>query len=123
MAPSDVPCNYHQQLVLSVERVIRSNNQVSLSVSQIKKTIDCMDLKVTKMNNALVGTIEEQGLIGKFFSADKEQRAAIDDLVEWRTGINNLTKAILLKIIGGFTASIVISAVVAVAIVKYMWGL
>jgi hypothetical protein len=101
-------CSYHHELVNAVK--------------DLKETADRTDKTVTEIRSALVGTLNEQGLIGKFYAADEKQRSAIDELIEWRSKVNGVLGKLAFKLIGLAAGAVATGSVAAFLIVKFMVG-
>lgn len=106
------PCPYHQGFVQSV---VTTNEKQNQAIARVEKVVN-------QINDALVGTLDRQGLIGRVATTDDKMQSDIDDLMEWKAKVQGSLQTITVKLIGFGGAAIIGGAVVAIAVVKWMVG-
>jgi hypothetical protein len=106
------PCQYHESFVRSV---VDTNEKQNQAIGRVEKI-------VTQINDALIGTLDKQGLIGRVASTNDKMQRDIDDLLEWKGRVQGTLQTVTVKLIGSAGAAIIGGAVVAVAVVKWMVG-
>jgi DNA polymerase III alpha subunit len=105
-------CQYHEEFVKSVVATNESQNQ---AIARVEKVVN-------QINDALIGTLDKQGLIGRVASERDKMLRDIDDLMEWKSKMQGALQTVTVKLIGVGGAAIIGGAVVAVAAVKWMVG-
>jgi hypothetical protein len=108
----DKPCKYHEDFVKSV---VSTNELQNTAIARIEKI-------VTQINEALIGTLEKQGLIGRIDTEIKSLQRDVNELMEWKDQAQSAIRSIIFKVIGSCAGLVVVGAVVAIAVVKWMVG-
>lgn len=92
------------------------------SVKSFNSKMENIERVVNKINDALVGTLTEQGFIGKFHSADEKNSIAIDDLIQWRNKCEGYIQKAIWKLAGASFGILGTGAVISFILIKYYVG-
>jgi hypothetical protein len=109
---SETTCQYHEGFVNSV---VKTNEEHNKAIARVEKI-------VLQINDALIGTLEKQGLIGRVDAEIKELQRDVRELKDWQDQTQQDIRSVVIKIIGSCAGLVVAGAVVAIAVVKWMVG-